>query len=158
MTTFTAHQRSEARVPHPRSAIWAVLADPDLVAKMTPMVRGIRGTGSHWHWQLPSVPVLGRSFDLNFTEAMTFHPESRIDFRHDPVGSERAGTDGGYDLADAPDGQTDLTIDLTVTVDLPFPRLARPAVQGTMHAVLTAMGAGFARAIERHLGANHSAP
>lgn len=158
MATFTARKKSEATVPHDRSAVWEVLVDPSLVARMTPMVSGISATGDHWHWQLVTIPLLGRSFDLGFTEAMTFHPQRRIDFRHAPAGTERAGSDGSYALADAKDGATLLAIDLTVTVDLPFPRLARPAVTASMQTVLGAMGIGFARSIERHLAGSRRSP
>ncbi|MEO7070792.1 MAG: hypothetical protein ABI131_09910 [Nostocoides sp.] len=151
MATFTARKQSEATLPHDRSAVWDVLVDPTLVARMTPMVSGIHAAGDHWHWQLVTIPLLGRSFDLSFTEAMTFHPRSRIDFHHAPTGTERAGTDGTYLLADAGARRTRLTIDLAVTVDLPFPGLARPAIAASMQTVLGAMGIGFARSIERHL-------
>jgi hypothetical protein len=117
---------------------------------MTPMVHSIRATGERWAWRLVSVPVLDRFVDLSFTEAMTFDSRSRIGFRHDPAGAERAGVDGWYELADS-DGGTHLSIDVVVHVELPFPGLARFAVQGAMQAVLAAMGAGFARAVEREL-------
>lgn len=158
MATFTARKQSEATVPHDRSAVWEVLVDPTLVARMTPMVSGIRATGDHWHWQLVTIPLLGRSFDLGFTEAMTFHPQRRIDFHHAPAGTERAGTVGSYALADAENGATLLAIDLAVTVDLPFPRLAKPAVTASIQTVLGAMGIGFARSIERHLSGPHGSP
>lgn len=166
MTTFSATKTSEATVPHPRELVWEVLTDPVTVARLTPMVRSIAATGDEWRWQLAKIGVLGQSFELAFTEAMTYDPMSTITFRHAPRGEERAGTDGRYDLSDTgtgPDGAADgradgtasthLRIELAVTVDLPFPRLAKPAVQAAMHGVLTAMGSGFGRAIEKELRA-----
>jgi hypothetical protein len=44
-----------------------------------------------------------------------------------------------------------LSIELGVDVDLPFPKLAKPAVRASMQAVIAAMGAGFARNLEREL-------
>jgi hypothetical protein len=82
---------------------------------------------------------------------MEFDEGSRIVFTHDPQGSERAGVEGRYSLSDAGHG-TRLGIDLTVRVDLPFPRLAAPAVKASMQAVLAAMGTGFGRNLERELG------
>lgn len=152
MATFSATKISEATVAHPRDLVWGVLTDADAVARLTPMVASITPTGDRWRWQLTRIPVLGTSFELAFTEQMSYDEPTRITFRHAPEGDERAGTDGRYDLGEADGGDaTDLRIELKVTVDLPFPGLARPAVQAAMHGVLTAMGAGFARSIEKEL-------
>ncbi|MEO6021330.1 MAG: SRPBCC domain-containing protein [Knoellia sp.] len=152
MATFTATKTSEATVAYPRDLVWDVLTDPTTVAKLTPLVRSITANGDLWKWQLAKIPVLGQSFELGFTEAMTYDPKSRITFAHTPEGDERAGTDGRYDLSDA-DGKksTRLQIKLKVTVDLPFPGLLKPAIQTTMQGVIAAMGSGFARAIEKEL-------
>jgi hypothetical protein len=103
------------------------------------------------------IQVLGRSIGLTFTERMELSPPERIRFSHAPEGDERAGVEGSYSLADAvvPGGGagTRLGMVLEVHVDLPFPALARPAVQGSMHAVLTSMGVGFAHQLDRHLRA-----
>lgn len=154
MATFSAHKTSEATVAHPRELVWDVLTDPEMIARLTPMVESITVDGDRWRWQLTRVHVLGRSFELAFTEEMSYDEPGRITFRHAPEGHERAGTDGRYDLGQAEGGAaTDLRIDLTVTVDLPFPGLARPAVQAAMHGVLSAMGGGFGRSIEKELTA-----
>ena len=154
MATFSATKTSEATVAHPRHLVWDVLTDPATVARLTPMVRSIRATGDLWRWQLARIPVLGQSFELAFTEQMSFDPHTRITFRHAPEGTERAGTDGRYDLSDGVDDDTThLRIELSVSVDLPFPRITRPAVQASMHGVLEVMGAGFARSIEKELRA-----
>lgn len=154
MTTFTASKTSEATVAYARDLVWGVLTDPDTVARLTPMVASITPDGDRWRWQLTRIPVLGRSFELAFTEKMSYDEPSRITFRHTPVGEERAGTNGRYDLAEADAGAaTGLRIELEVSVELPFPGLARPAVQTAMHGVLAAMGAGFARSIEKELRA-----
>ncbi len=155
MAIFTATRRSEATVAHPRALVWDVLTDPATVARLTPMVRSITASGDRWRWQLARIPVLGQTFELAFTEQMSYEPETRISFSHAPEGTERAGTDGRYDLSDA-DGDTSSThlrIELEVSVDLPFPRITRPAVQASMHGVLAAMGSGFARSIEKELRA-----
>lgn len=153
VATFSATKTSEATVDHPRDLVWDVLTDPAAIARLTPMVRSITATDDLWHWQLVNIPVLGQSFELGFTEAMTYEPKSAITFTHAPAGNgtERAGTKGRYDLSDAGKGSTHLRIELTVTVDLPFPRLAKPAIQATMQGVLAAMGSGFGRSIEKEL-------
>jgi carbon monoxide dehydrogenase subunit G len=153
MATFSATKISEATVAHPRALVWEVLTDPPTVARLTPMVRSITQSGDRWRWQLVRIPVLGQSFELAFTEQMSYDPQTRITFTHAPDGHERAGTDGRYDLRDTDDASTHLRIELKVSVDLPFPGLTRPAVQASMHGVLAAMGSGFAHSIEKELRA-----
>ena len=150
MTVFSASKRSAAVVPHPRAAVWDVLSNAGLVARLTPMVRSIEDRGDTWLWKLVPIEVLGKSIGLTFTERMEFTPKERIVYTHAPKGDERAGVEGTYDLADSGAG-TRLTIELGVDVDLPFPRLAKPAVQASMQAVIAAMGIGFARNLEREL-------
>ena len=150
MSVFSASKRSTAVVPHPRDAVWAVLSDAALVAKLTPMVRSIEDHGSTWRWKLAPIEGLGKSIGLSFTERMEFTPKERIVYTHAPEGDERAGVEGVYALADSGDA-TRLSIELGVDVDLPFPRLAKPAVQASMQAVIAAMGVGFARNLERQL-------
>jgi carbon monoxide dehydrogenase subunit G len=159
VTRFRATKRSSAVVPFDRAAVWAVLIEPSLVARLTPMVRSIEADGDLWRWRLAPIEVLGRSIGLSFTEHMELTPQERIRYSHAPDGDERAGVEGTYTLADARaagqdrgegDG-TRLGMVLEVHVDLPFPSLARPAVQASMHAVLATMGTGFAHQLERHL-------
>ena len=150
MPVFSATKRSTAVVPHPRDAVWAVLSDAAKVAKLTPMVRSIEDHGSTWLWKLAPIEVLGKSIGLSFTERMEFTPKERIVYTHAPQGDERAGVGGTYALTDSDNG-TRLSIELGVDVDLPFPRLAKPAVQASMQAVIAAMGVGFARNLERQL-------
>ena len=90
----------------------------------------------------------------SFTEVMTFDEPSRIDFVHDPERTdEKAGVDGRYVLKEA--GQdTDLSIELSITVELPFPKVARPAVHTAMRAVIATMGARFSHNLVRHLAAD----
>jgi hypothetical protein len=129
-----------------------VLSDARQVARLTPMVRSIEDHGETWLWTLAPVEVLGHSIGLHFTERMDFTPPRRIDYVHAPVGDERAGVEGTYSLSESGPG-TKLSIALAVDVDLPFPRLARPAVQASMQAVIAGMGAGFAHNLDRHLKA-----
>lgn len=150
MTIFSATKQSQADVPYPVADVWEALCDPAVVGRLTPFVRRIDADEEDWVWHLTSIPVLGKSFALSFTERMAFTPQTFIDFRHEPPMPERAGTDGTYRLAEQASG-TRLAIDLTVHVDLPFPRLARGAVQTSMQGVLAAMGAGFARGLDQHL-------
>lgn len=152
MTVFSASKRSTATVPFSRAAVWEVLTDPGQVARLTPMVRSIQPRGETWVWKLAPIELLGRSIGLSFTERMEFTPKERIVYRHAPVGDERAGVEGTYALADSGTG-TRLSIELGVEVDLPFPRLARPAVEASMHGVIAAMGAGFAHNLDRQLKA-----
>ena len=45
MTRFTATTESEAIVPAARKDIWAALTDPDLLPRLTPLLRRIDADG-----------------------------------------------------------------------------------------------------------------
>jgi carbon monoxide dehydrogenase subunit G len=152
MTEFTVRTRSGATVAAPREAIWEALSDPDLLPHLTPYLREIEVDGERWRWHLTRIPVLGVAVAPSFTEVMRFDPQSSIAFEHDPArADERAGVSGAYRLREAPSG-TDLSADLAITVDLPFPGLARPAVQSAMKGVVAVMGQRFSSNLLRHLG------
>lgn len=153
MTWFTAESESTAVVAADRSAIWAILTDPDSLARLTPLLERIEADGEHWVWHLESIDVLSESLAPTFTEKMTFVDGSRIEFRHDPPAgsSESAGVEGRYDLADV-DGGTELSIRLEVSVDLPLPKMTSPAVTTAMAAVIASMGNGFAKRLHAELG------
>lgn len=146
MATFTRTRRDVADVPHPVDAVWEVLVDPDTVARLTPLVASIDvDDHGRWVWCLQRVPVPGRRLDLTMTQDMEFTPKRRIDFSHGPLGDGvRAGADGHYLLEPLDDDATRLSIELTVTAQLPLPAMARPAVERTMQAVLSQMGNRFA--------------
>ena len=84
MTVFSASKRSTAVVPHPRDAVWDVLSNATLVARLTPMVRSIDDHGATWLWKLAPIEVLGKSIGLSFTERMDFSPKERIVYTHAP--------------------------------------------------------------------------
>ena len=132
MTDFSASKRSTAVVPFAREAVWQVLTDARQVARLTPMVRSIEAHGDLWVWKLAPIEVLGRSIGLSFTERMDLHAAG-ADRLHPHSGERRAGRGRGHLRARRRGSGTRLTIDLGVSVDLPFPRLARPAVQTSMH-------------------------
>jgi carbon monoxide dehydrogenase subunit G len=151
MTEFTVHNRSSARVQAPRPEIWAALTDPELLPRLTPYLHAIEVDGDRWRWHLTRIPVLGVAIAPSFTEVMDFDAPSSITFEHDPARpDERAGASGRYHLKEARAG-TDLAIDLAISVDLPFPSVARPAVQTAMKGVVGAMGSRFSANLVRHL-------
>ncbi len=156
MTAFTVRNRSSAKVEATPAEVWAALTDPGLLPRLTPYLREIEADGDHWVWHLSRVPVLGIGIAPSFTEVMTFDEPTTITFTHDPERpGERAGVDGTYRLRPAGEG-TDLAIDLSITVELPFPSLARPAVQTAMRGVVAAMGSRFSANLLRHLGSSAS--
>jgi carbon monoxide dehydrogenase subunit G len=151
MTEFTVRSVSSASVAVPREDIWAALTDPALLPELTPYLHEIEVDGDRWRWHLSRIPVLGMAVAPSFTEVMGFDEPSSITFQHDPSHrDERAGVDGSYHLSDGRSG-TDLAIDLAIHVDLPFPRLARPAVQTAMKGVVGMMGQRFSSNLVRHL-------
>ncbi len=158
MTRFSVSTASTATVDADRQRVWAALTDPDLVVRLTPYLSSIDADserGEHrWTWHLVRIPLLGSMVSPSFTEVMTYDEPSRIDFVHDPERTdEKAGVDGRYVLKEAREG-TDLSIDLAITVELPFPKVARPAVHAAMRAVIATMGARFSHNLVRHLAAD----
>jgi hypothetical protein len=159
MTAFTVRTTSSAAVDADRAAIWAALTDTDLVPRLTPYLSSIdassKGGVDRWVWHLIRIPVLGKVMSPSFTEVMGFREPDEITFTHDPDRpEEKAGVEGSYQLSGAAAGRTDLRIDLAITVDLPFPSLAKPAVHTAMRGVVASMGRGFSRNLVRHLRAS----
>ena len=157
MATFTTSNRSVADVTADVNDVWEVLTDPDLLAQLTPFLHSVTEHGEHWVWQLTKVPVLGTSFSFTFRELMDFDEPHRIDFTHDPApgADEGAGVAGWYALAPHARG-THLETSMTITVDLPFPGLVRPAVTAAMRGVIALMGQRFGHNLLHHLGAHNA--
>jgi carbon monoxide dehydrogenase subunit G len=153
MTRFTATNESEAVVAAPRSDIWAVLTDPVLLPRLTPLLRSIDTHGDLWCWHMVRISVLGVGIGTTFTERMRFDEGRRIDYTHEPPRGtvERTGADGSYELSDVRGG-THLKINLTLHVDLPLPRLAESTVVGAMSATMARMGDRFSTNLLHHLG------
>ena len=157
MATFTTSNRSVATVTAEVHEVWAVLTDPALLARLTPFLHSVTEHGEHWVWQLTKVPVLGKSFSFTFRERMDFDEPHRIDFTHDPApgAQEAAGVVGFYALAPHAKG-THLETSMTITVELPFPGLLRPAVTAAMRGVIAIMGQRFGHNLLNHLGAHNA--
>lgn len=157
MTTFTASTHAEAVVLAPRADIWAALTDPDLVAELTPFLKRITADGDRWRWHMTGLEVLGRTFAPEFTERMVLREPDRIEFHHEPPEeTERSGVEGWYELsevAEADGGGTLLVTDLTICLDLPLPKMAKPAVTSAMRKVIDQMGDAFSDNLLEHLGA-----
>lgn len=152
MTRFTASNQSAATLKSSRKDVWAALTDPQLLPKLTPYLHRIDVEGDRWTWNVAKVPVLGKSIGTTFTEVMTFEEPHRIGFTHDPERpEEKSGVEGEYLLEEDGSGCR-VAIDLGVTVDLPFPKATRRAVEGTMKGVMAAMGRRFAHNLLKHLG------
>jgi carbon monoxide dehydrogenase subunit G len=155
MAIFSAKTSAQADVAAERAEIWEALADPALVARMTPFVQQIRAEGDHWHWELTGLDLLGRRLAPTFTERMVFEEQRRIEFHHEPPEGvpERAGVTGWYDLSEGPDGTTRLATSLEVCLDAPLPKVSAPAVRAAMKGVMATMGDRFSRNLLDHLGA-----
>ena len=155
MTRFSSSTTAEAVVAAPRQQIWDVLVDPDQIAALTPFLRRVTAQGEHWRWEMSGLDVLGVKVAPAFTERMVFTDLERIEFHHDPPAgtTERSGVEGWYDLSDAPgDAGTHLATSLTITLDLPLPKLSSPAVTAAMKSVMGTMGDRFSANLLRELG------
>lgn len=153
MTAFRSRNHSVATVPVAPESIWDVLTDPELLAKLTPLVDRIEANGDVWAWTLAGISGLGIEVAPTFTERMTFVPISRIDFEHEPPPghNERAGVSGTYQITKVGENESKLRIDLTLCVDLPLPRFSRRAVEGVMAQTMGRTGDAFARNLYAHL-------
>ena len=101
---------------------------------------------------MTKVPILGKSIGSTFTEVMTFDEPKQIGFAHDPERTEETTeVNGEYHLEEAGSG-THVSIELGVTVELPFPKAMRRPVEGAIATVMAGMGRRFARNLLRHLG------
>ena len=155
MTRFSVSTASTATVDADQQRVWAALTDPDLVVRLTPYLSRIDANHDQgqerWTWHLARIPLLGSMVSPSFTEVMSFDEPSQIDFVHDPERTdEKAGVDGRYVLKEARQG-TDVSIELSIAVELPFPKLARAAVHAAMRAVIATMGSRFSHNLVRHL-------
>jgi hypothetical protein len=158
MTSFSAKTHAEAVVLAHQEEIWAVLVDPSLMAQFTPFLENITADGDHWVWEMAGLNVLGLKVAPSFTERMVFTEPDRIEFHHDPPPgeTEKAGVTGWYSLASigaSDEPATRLVTDLEITVDLPLPKAAGPAVRATMSKVIDTMGDRFSQRLLDHLGA-----
>lgn len=152
MATFTATNRSSATLKSSREAIWEALTDPELLPRLTPYLKGIDVDGDRWTWNMARIPLLGKSIGTCFTEIMSFDEPSRISYTHDDSRKdETTWVEGDYHLKESSTG-TDVSIELGVTSELPFPRFMRGAVEAGMSAVMAGMGRRFAANLLRHLG------
>lgn len=161
MNRFSSTTASEAVVAASRADIWAVLTDPVLLPKLTPLLQRIESDGDLWTWHMVQIKGLGVGISPSFTEKMTFDDTDgghRIDYTHaPPPGSrERTGAEGWYLLEDAAgDGgsvATKLSISLTLDVELPLPRSAGRAVRKVMDSTMARTGDKFSKNLLRHLG------
>ena len=152
MTRFTASNKSAATLKSSRKEIWDALTDPELLPKLTPYLHRIDVDGDRWTWHVTKVPVLGKDIGSTFTEVMTFDEPKRIGFEHDPRRTEeKTEVHGEYHLEEAGSG-TRVSIELGVSVELPFPKAMRRPVEGAIRAVMGGMGKRFAHNLLRHLG------
>ena len=158
MTCFQATNRSQEVVAADRSEIWSALTDPDVLVDLTPLLTDIDTDGNRWVWKMMGISALGVEVAPCFTERMEFAPEQRIDFTHTPPDgtTERAGADGVYHLEDHDEG-TLLDIEITISVDLPLPRMSRRAVERVMAQTMERTGDRFGRNLYDHLGVRQPA-
>ncbi|WP_157965462.1 hypothetical protein [Euzebya rosea] len=136
-------------VEHDR--VFDVLADPDCLATLTPLVARIDTNGDRWTWQLVEVSALGVTATARFTTLMDIGTDA-IRFRPAPDVDERASATGHLEVTPEADGRTRVAIDLTATVELPLPRMMSRPVTAVMFATMRGGGSRFADNLLDHLG------
>jgi uncharacterized protein YndB with AHSA1/START domain len=157
---FSATTVSEAIVAAPPEDIWAAITDPEVLPQLTPLLRDIEADGDLWRWDLSRINILGIVVDPSFTELMTFVPNERISYTHQPPAGahEWAGAEGSYRLKHHPGGGTHLAIEITLSVELPLARFAAPAVETVIRTSMAVTGSRFATNLDRHLGIRSAGP
>ncbi|MEP7048623.1 MAG: SRPBCC family protein [Ilumatobacteraceae bacterium] len=153
MAIFSARDISASTVPVPAARIWAQICDPASLTALTPLVRSIVVEGDLWRWQLAGIEALGISVAPTFTERMEFIEPRLIRFNHEAADGEheRAGADGTYELTDHGE-ETELKVDIALSVELPLPRLSAIAVERVMRASMQRTGKRFAVNLYHRLG------
>ncbi len=153
MASFTARNISASTVPVSADLIWKQISDPASLTALTPLVRSIIVEGDLWRWQLTGIEALGVSVAPTFTERMEFIEPRLIRFDHETAHGERerAGADGTYELTQRGD-ETELKVDIALTVELPLPRLSAGAVERVMRASMQRTGKRFAVNLYHRLG------
>jgi carbon monoxide dehydrogenase subunit G len=156
---FSATTTSEAVVAAPREDIWAAITDPNVLPKLTPLLRHIEAEDDLWRWDLARINILGIVVDLSFTERMSFVPDERIEYTHEPPAGahEWASAEGWYQLTDHQAG-THLAISITLSVELPLARLMAPAVETVIRTSMAVTGSRFASNLDQHLGISSGTP
>lgn len=156
MNQFSATTDSEAVVAADQKAIWEALTDPEVLPRLTPLLRHIETDGDLWRWELNRIGVLGASIRPCFTERMHFDAPQRIEYTHEPPAGrhERTAAEGWYHLTEV-EGGTRLRISLTLSVELPLTRAVEPAVRRVMQSAMARTGDRFAVNLLRHLGVRH---
>lgn len=154
MARFSVRNASSSTVPVGAHELWEIITDPNQLAALTPLIDSIEADGMIWVWKLHPIEALGLKVEAEFTELMRLTELERIEFEHSPPKghNERVGAAGIYEFT--PDGPTStaLAVDLTLSVDLPVPRLAARSIEGVMRASMQATGRRFARNLYELLG------
>lgn len=154
MTRFSADVEDVGLVEAPRELVWAVLTDPERLARMVTQVDRIEVLDGHWRWHMRGFTALGVKVRPTFTVVIHLEEQAVLRFVHDELPGERdvMGVDGEYRLRDASGGGTCVQIATTVHVDLPLPRLVSKAVENVMLLEMWRTGRGFADSLKREVG------
>lgn len=153
MTRFSAEVEDVGLVEAPRELVWAVLTDPDRLARMVSQVERIEVLDGHWRWHMRGFAALGVDVRPTFTVRMHLEQEELLRFTHDELPGERdiMGVDGEYRLRDASGGGTCVQITSVVHVELPLPRMVAKGVEKVMLLEMWRTGRGFAESLKREV-------
>ena len=151
MTLFTQRVIADDVLAVEPGRVFDVLADPNCLATLTPLVARIETDGERWTWQLVEVSALGVTATARFTTLMDIGSEA-IRFRPATDVDERASATGHLEVTADETGGTRVAIDLTATVELPLPRMMSRPVTAVMFATMRGGGSRFADNLLDHLG------
>lgn len=141
MTTFLVDVSSQARLPAPVETAWAAIADvPDMAALMG--VRRCTPIQGGWRWDLGERGALGRSVQVLFDVATTQRAPHEVVF--EPIGDAARWASGRSVITlTAAGAQTDVTVRLPLSLDLPIPRLLGGPIGSVIRREMQQMLDGF---------------
>ena len=154
MATFSTSNRSAATVTADVEAVWDVLTDPALVARLTPFLQRVRRGGRALGLAADEgARCSARASRSRSASGWTSTPH-RIDFTHDPApgADEAAGVVGWYALALVRMGRTSRRRWRSPSTS-PSPVSSGPPSITAMKGVVALMGQRFSHNLLSHLGA-----
>lgn len=143
MTAVEAQVRRSATLPVARDRVWNELADVARLDRLMPDVESYQEVDHGWRWELEPRRVMGYRIHPRFTVTYDLAPPERLAFEH--VSGERGDTadsHGAFTLGDDA-GETRVTVELAVRLDVDVPSLLRAAVREILRDELREMADGF---------------
>lgn len=144
MTAVSAEVRRSTTVPADRARVWEELEDVSNLDHLMPDVAAYGPVDHGWRWEFKGRRVMGYHLRPTFTVAYEPEPPERLRFVHvegDP--DDTADSHGAFELRPLDSGDTEVTIELAVVLDLNVPSILRGAVREILRDEVGGLAEGF---------------